>query len=82
MLRRITGRFAAPPPEPPPDALHQAELLLKVKLLPYWLFWQNLRAMRPWWPVLLPALLIYGMRMYRRERRTATAPPAGTAGQV
>ena len=80
MLRRITGRFAAPPP--PPDPRHQVVLLLKARLLPYWLFWQNLRAMRSWWPVLLPALLIYGVRMYRRERRAATAPPADTAGQA
>lgn len=38
-------------------------------LLPVRLFWNTLLDFRPWWPVLLPALLLLGLRVYRRERQ-------------
>lgn len=37
------------------------------ELAPFRLFWQNLNAMRPWWPILLPLLAWAGWRAYRRE---------------
>lgn len=37
---------------------------------PVRLFWNALEAFRPWWPVLLPALALFGLRTYQRERRT------------
>jgi hypothetical protein len=67
MFRRLAGH-SVPPPPPPPGLLEQLALLLKVELLPFWLFWQNLRAMRGWWPLLVPLLFVYGRRAYRRER--------------
>jgi hypothetical protein len=78
MIRRITDRAVAPPP-PPPDLLQQLGLLLRVELLPLWLFWQNLRAMSPWWPLLLPLLAVYFVRTYRRERREVLARRARKA---
>ncbi|HWQ11972.1 MAG TPA: hypothetical protein VNL77_04190 [Roseiflexaceae bacterium] len=71
-IRKIAGRVLPPPPRPP-GPLEQATLLLRVKLLPFWLFWQNLRELRPWWPLLLPLLLWYGRRVYRRERAVVLA---------
>jgi hypothetical protein len=78
MLRRIAAR-SVPPPRPAPSALDQLGLLLKVELLPVWLFWENLRALRSWWPLLLPALVVYGLRVYRRERRQALERKIGDA---
>jgi hypothetical protein len=80
MFRRLAGR-SVPPPPPPPGPLEQLALLLKVELLPFWLFWQNLRAMRGWWPLLMPLLVVYGRRAYRRERAARLARQANAEAE-
>jgi hypothetical protein len=65
MLRRFTDPADQPPP---PDVLQQLAALLKVELLPFWLFWLSLRTLRPWWPLVFPLLIVYFLRVYRRER--------------
>ncbi|MEN9933467.1 MAG: hypothetical protein RLZZ387_46 [Chloroflexota bacterium] len=67
MMRKIARR-AVPPPPPPTGLQQQLALLLRVELVPLQLFWLNLRALRSWWPILLPLLLVYAVRTYRRER--------------
>jgi hypothetical protein len=32
-------------------------------------FWQELKSMESWWPILLPFLAWVGWRTYRKERR-------------
>ena len=41
-------------------------------LLPVRLFWNTLLDFRAWWALLIPALLLMGLRTYRRERRQYT----------
>jgi hypothetical protein len=67
MLRRLTSRYT-PPVSEPPGIIDQLGVLLRVEMLPFWLFWENLRALRPWWPLVLPLLVWYSLRAYRRER--------------
>jgi len=38
-------------------------------MLPFRLFWNTLLDFRGWWVVLIPALLLMGLRTYRRERQ-------------
>ena len=68
-LRKLIAR---PLPEPPADSPAQLSLvdqaLALPQLVPVRLFWDNLQALRPWWPVLLPLLVWVGVRTYRRER--------------
>ena len=45
------------------------QILASPLLLPIRLFWTTLLDFRAWWPVLLPALLLLGIRVYRRERQ-------------
>jgi hypothetical protein len=62
-------RFTTPVEQPaPPDVLQQVAAVLKIELLPLWLFWLSLRSLRPWWPIVLPLLVAYFIRVYRRER--------------
>jgi hypothetical protein len=68
-LRKL---FSQGMPEPPPQATSLrdtvAQTLSLPALMPIRLFWDNLRAMRPWWPLLLPLLAWIGWRAYQRER--------------
>lgn len=51
--------------------------------------WDDFKALRPFWPILIPVVLWYGARTYRRERLAAQAAAAAlkqadsgaTAGQ-
>ncbi|MFO7171310.1 MAG: hypothetical protein DIU80_025045 [Chloroflexota bacterium] len=61
---------------PMPGVLDQAKVVLRVETLPFWLFWQNLLALRPWWPVVVPFLIWYARRSYRRERAKLRGEPA------
>ena len=64
-------------PEPPAEATSLRDTVMQAlalpPLLPIRLFWDNLRAMRPWWPVLLPLLAWIGWRTYQRERASVRA---------
>jgi len=68
-LRKLLSRGQ---PEPPAEAPSLRDTLMQAlalpQLLPIRLFWDNLSAMRPWWPVLLPLLAWVGWRTYQRER--------------
>jgi hypothetical protein len=68
MNKFLTRKLPEPAKEPetPQSVLKQA--LEMPQLLPVRLFWEQLREVRPWWPVLIPALLWVGWRTYRRER--------------
>jgi hypothetical protein len=69
MLQHLTRRDGAPPPVPGP--VEQAAQLLRLPLLPLQIFQQNLLAVRPWWPVVLPLLGWAFWRTYERERAEA-----------
>ena len=73
-LRKLITRHL---PELPEDASGRLSLLEQAlaipQLVPIRLFWDNLRELRPWWPVLLPLMLWVGVRTYRRERAAAQA---------
>jgi hypothetical protein len=68
-LRKLLARSLPAPPEQPPGLQELLEQAFEIQLLvPVRLFWNNLNALRPWWPVLLPLLAWIGWRTYRRER--------------
>jgi hypothetical protein len=68
-LRKLMSRSLPEPPEETPGRVSLLEQALAVpQFLPFRLFWDSLREMRPWWPVLLPLMLWVGVRTYRRER--------------
>jgi len=73
LRKLITG----PLPEPPEATQGSLSLLEQAlampQLVPIRLFWDSLRELRPWWPVLLPLMLWVGVRTYRRERAAAQA---------
>lgn len=68
-LRKLLSQGLA---EPPTEATSLRDTITQVlelpPVLPIRLFWDNLIAMRPWWPVLLPLLAWIGWRTYRNER--------------
>jgi hypothetical protein len=67
-LRKLLARSLPEPPARPPGLSELIEQALEIQLLvPVRLFWNNLNALRPWWPVLLPLLAWIGWRTYRRE---------------
>jgi hypothetical protein len=59
-------------PEPPEEAPGLRTIVLTALdsplLAPMRIFWDNLNALRPLWPVLLPLLAWVGWRAYQRER--------------
>ena len=59
-------------PEPPTEAPGIRTTLMAALdsplLAPMRIFWDNLNALRPIWPVLLPLLAWVGWRAYQRER--------------
>jgi len=73
-LRKLLSRgLPEPPAETPGPRAMIAQALDLPLLAPMRLFWENLRDLRPWWPVLLPLLLWVGWRTYRRERAAVLA---------
>jgi hypothetical protein len=72
MLKRIT-RAVPPLPPPAPSPLDQIAQVLRVPLLPLQIFWQNLVALRPWWPVVIPLLAWNFWRTYQREQADVLA---------
>ncbi len=38
-------------------------------LAPFRLFWESLETFRPYWPVLIPLLMLSAIGSYRKERR-------------
>lgn len=68
-LRKLLSRRLPEPPSEAPGARSIVEQVLALpQLVPLRLFWQNLATLRPWWPVLLPALAWIGWRTYQSER--------------
>ena len=69
MLRKL---ISTPLPEPPEEDTFGSSLIAQAlampQLIPMRLSWDNLRELRPWWPVLLPLMLWVGVRTYQRER--------------
>ncbi|MEM8534423.1 MAG: hypothetical protein AAGF95_26500 [Chloroflexota bacterium] len=59
-------------PEPPeePETTHSLiQRIFDIQVLaPVRLFWDNLNALRPWWPILIPWLLWVAWKTYQRER--------------
>ena len=80
-IRKLLARGL---PEPPAAAPGPADLLAEILnlplLAPVRLFWKSLDDMRPWWPILLPLLALFGWSSYWRERsrvlarRTSASP--------
>jgi len=68
LRKLITQRLPEPPEETQGKLSLLEQALAMPQFVPIRLFWDNLRAMRPWWPVLLPLMLWVGVRTYRRER--------------
>lgn len=68
-------------PDPAEVEHHSAvdQILASPLLLPVRLFWNTLQDFRPWWPVLLPWLLLLAVRTYRRERQEYKAERAALA---
>lgn len=69
-LRKL---ITTPLPEPPEEETTIgsslfAQALAMPQLIPVRLFLDNLLALRPWWPVLVPLMLWVGIRTYQRER--------------
>ena len=64
-------------PAPPQSAPSMREVVDQASrmpgLLPVRLFWDSLRELRSWWPLLLPLLLVTALRAYRAERRRLLA---------
>ena len=68
-LRKLLTRPLPAPPSEAPTANSLVEQFLGLPpLVPLRLFWDSFLELRPWWPVLIPALLWVGIRAYRRER--------------
>ena len=68
-LRKLLSRPLPEMPSEAPGIRSVAEQALATpQLVPVRLFWENLRALQPWWPVLAPLLLWYFVRTYQRER--------------
>lgn len=57
------------------------QVLASPLMLPFRLFWNTLLDFREWWFVLIPALLLMGLRTYRRERQRYTAERAVRVAQ-
>ncbi len=66
-LRKLFSQPLPTPPEGSDGSIVEQALALP-QLAPIRLFWDAMREMRPWWPVLIPLLLWVGVRAYRRER--------------
>jgi hypothetical protein len=69
MLRKLLpGRFASLPQAiaSPRTAINQA--IAASPLAPVRAFWEALRELEDWWPLLLPLLLWVFWRTYQRER--------------
>jgi hypothetical protein len=64
----VMNRLREPPPTAVTPVWQQVERLVGAWIVPYRIFWENLQPFRAWWPVLLPALLLYLRYRYRRER--------------
>ena len=73
-LRKLMSRSLPEPPEEGSGKLSLLDQALAMpQLVPVRMFWDNLREMRPWWPILLPLMLWVGVRTYRRERAAVRA---------
>ena len=73
LRKLITKPLPEPPEEETVGSSLIAQALAMPPLVPVRLFWDNLRALQPWWPVLLPLMLWIGVRTYRRERAAVRA---------
>lgn len=72
-LRRLVLRpLPAPPDQAPAWRSTLDQMLASPLLQPVRLFVVALNDMRPWWPVLFPALLWVFFRTYTRERERVT----------
>jgi hypothetical protein len=74
MLRRLLASGASRLPQAvsnPRAALDQA--IAESPLAPVLKFWESLREMEAWWPVLIPMLLWVFWRTYQRERAELAA---------
>ena len=68
-LRKLLSRGLPEVPTEAPGARGLIEQVLESPpFIPVRLFWDNLYALRDWWPVLLPLLAWIGWRTYRSER--------------
>lgn len=88
-------RALHPEPSPLPRALEPLISLLGARLVPIRVFAAGMMYFRAWWPVLIPAVLVFFGRAYRRERRriveraveiireeqARTAPPEARPGR-
>ncbi|MBC8160316.1 MAG: hypothetical protein H7Z42_03780 [Roseiflexaceae bacterium] len=66
-MQRLLTRSLPDPAEVENRSVFE-QVLASPFALPVRLFWNALRDFQGWWPVLIPALLIMGIRTYRRER--------------
>lgn len=77
-LRKLLSlRLPQPPDEAPGVRSIVDEALAVPQLVSARLFAENVVALRPWWPVLLPLLAWVGWRTYRSERAAVLARQAG-----
>lgn len=73
MLQRVRNirKKPEPPPAAPPAKPHPLDRALSRLGLPGVLIRQALadfQELRPWWPILIPAIVIVAVRTYRSER--------------
>lgn len=71
-LRKLLSQPLPAPPEGGEGSIVEQALALP-QLAPFRLFWEAMRELRPWWPVLIPLLLWAGLRAYRSERAALRA---------
>ncbi len=88
MLKRIQSirkKPEAPPPPPPkPHPLDAALGRLGLPGVVIRQFVHDFQDLRPYWPILIPLMILVGVRTYRRERALVIAaranpPTPGTA---
>jgi hypothetical protein len=68
LRKLLTKPLPAPPDQAPGLRSTVDQLFSSPMFLPARLFSDTLLDMRPWWPVLIPLLLLVFTRRYRRER--------------
>ena len=77
MLRRLVSRRLPEPPEAAPGIRSIAEQAIAASpLARVPAFWDTLRELEDWWPVLIPLLAWVFWRTYKRERAALLAQSA------